>query len=302
MAKKYRDTLFRHYFNDKARLLELCNALVGEDGKNPDEITINTLDGLFFGKLKNDLSCVYRGKFLIIIEHQSTINENMPLRMLFYVAELLKQYIEPFKELLHQPKLLHLPRPEFFIFYNGRKKSEEFREMKLSDAFGGNCNIELAVKFYNINAGFNENFIKNVAPLKEYCFFVNRVEENKLTGMDINHAISEAINYCTENGVMARYLKKHKKEVLSMLGFEYNETEEKAALANYYRAEGMLEGREEGILEGRVEGRMKGRVEGREETMIDVVKKMLDIKLPIDQIMQISGWTKEQIFSFATKI
>ena len=36
--KKYRDGLFRHFFNDKARLLDLCNALLGTNGTDPDEI------------------------------------------------------------------------------------------------------------------------------------------------------------------------------------------------------------------------------------------------------------------------
>ena len=74
MAKKYRDGLFRNYFSDKKRLLGLCNLLTGENATDPDEIKINTLDGIFFGKLKNDISCLFRGKFLVIIEHQATIN------------------------------------------------------------------------------------------------------------------------------------------------------------------------------------------------------------------------------------
>ena len=106
MAEKYRDGLFRDYFNDKVRLLSLCNALLGTDGKNPDEIIINTLEGVFFDELKNDISCLYRDRLLVIIEHQTSINENMPLRMLFYVTELFRQHIEPFKELLHRPKVL----------------------------------------------------------------------------------------------------------------------------------------------------------------------------------------------------
>ena len=46
--KKYRDTFFRFYFNDKARLLSLCNALTGEDATDPNEIEINTARRNFF--------------------------------------------------------------------------------------------------------------------------------------------------------------------------------------------------------------------------------------------------------------
>ena len=68
LVEKYRDGLFRDYFSDKNRLLDLCNALLGETGNNPEEIKITTLEGVFFGNLKNDLSCIYRNNFLVLIE------------------------------------------------------------------------------------------------------------------------------------------------------------------------------------------------------------------------------------------
>lgn len=99
----------------------LCNLLTGEDATDPDEITINTLDGIFFDEFKNDISCLFRGKFLVIIEHQSTLNENMPLRMLFYAADLLRQYVDAYKKKIYGGKLLPLPAPQCFVFYNGIK-------------------------------------------------------------------------------------------------------------------------------------------------------------------------------------
>ena len=189
LSKKYKDGLFRDYFSDKNRLLDLCNALLQTDGKNPDEIVVNTLDGVFFGNLKNDLSCVYKNNFLVMIEHQSTPNENMPLRMLFYVAELLKQHIEPFKEKIYQLNQIDLPTPKFYLFYNGRKNEQEQRQMKLSTAFKNISDLELVVNFYNLNEGNNENFLKQSESLRSYCIFVNRVEKNLRDGMILEKAI-----------------------------------------------------------------------------------------------------------------
>ena len=86
MAEKYKDTLFRHYFNNPKHLLSPLNAFLGTDATDPNEIKINTLDGIFFDKVKNDISCEFRDRYLVLIEHQSTINENMPVRMLMYAA------------------------------------------------------------------------------------------------------------------------------------------------------------------------------------------------------------------------
>lgn len=281
MSKKYKDGLFRDYFSDKSRLLDLCNALLQTDGKNPDEIIVNTLDGVFFGNLKNDLSCVYKNNFLILLEHQSTPNENMPLRMLFYVAELLKQYIEPFKEKIYKLNQIELPTPKFYLFYNGRKNEPEQREMKLSTAFKNVSGLELVVNFYNLNEGNNENFLKESESLKSYCIFVNRVEKNLREGMILERAIQEAIDYCINADVMAEYLKMRRKEVVSMLGFEYDENLARKAIAD--------------------EAMQIGIEKGREEEKFEMVKNLLLAKTPLKYIVTATGWNEEKILKFAEK-
>ena len=42
---QYRDSVFRDFFNDKVRLLSLCNALLNTDYQDPNLIEINTLEG-----------------------------------------------------------------------------------------------------------------------------------------------------------------------------------------------------------------------------------------------------------------
>jgi predicted transposase/invertase (TIGR01784 family) len=277
LSKKYKDGLFRDYFSDKNRLLELCNALLKTDGKNPDEINVNTLNGVFFGKVKNDLSCVYKNNFMVIIEHQSTPNENMPLRMLFYVAELLKQYIEPFREKIYQLKQIELPTPKIYVFYNGREKDLEQRQMKLSTAFKNYSGLELIVDFYNLNEGNNEDFLKQTKSLKNYCIFVNRVEKNLREGMILEKAINESINYCINADIMAEYLKTRRKEVVSMLGFEYDE---EAA---------MRVQREEGIAIGEA------------KKQAEIVKNLLTTNLSLEEIARVVGLNEEKILEFAGK-
>ena len=64
----------------------------------------------------------------------------------------------------------------------------------------------------------------------------------------------------------------------------------------YVTLELMMQEREEkGRAEGRAEGLVEGRAEGRIENMIETIKKMLSIKIPFDDIIKISGWSREQI-------
>ena len=84
---QYRNSVFCSYFQDTSRLLSLCNAILNTDYKDSSELEITTLEGTFFSKIKNDISCKIGDHFLVLVEHQSSINENMPFRCLSYVSE-----------------------------------------------------------------------------------------------------------------------------------------------------------------------------------------------------------------------
>ncbi|MCR5833149.1 MAG: Rpn family recombination-promoting nuclease/putative transposase [Selenomonadaceae bacterium] len=267
MTKQYRDGLFRSYFSDKKRLLSLCNLLTGEDATDTEELTINTLDGIFFDGLKNDISCIFRNRFLVIIEHQSTINENMPLRILFYASELLRQYADKHRNKIYREQLLHLPEPKFFVFYNGRKKEAARRQMRLSDAFGKSACLEAVVELYNLNEGMNDDFISADEYLNDYCTFVNMTEKYFAQGMDKEHAIAAAFAYCISHGVMKEYLSDHRKELASMLAMEYDAEAAKQAWI------------EQGIEQGK----------------LFMIKNMLEMKMPLKDIARVAGLTEEEV-------
>ena len=59
---------------------------------------------------------------LSLYEHQSTKNPNLPLRFLNYIADLYSAMTEG--ENLYGEKMIPIPTPEFYIFYNGRYRAE----------------------------------------------------------------------------------------------------------------------------------------------------------------------------------
>ena len=261
---KYKDSMFRDYFNDKVRLLSLCNALLNTNFTNPDELEINTLDGVFFSQIKNDLSCLIQNRLIIIIEHQSTINENMPLRMLFYITELLRRRFKGKHRKLYNEQIIHLPKPEFFVIYNGKAPEQEYREMKLSNAFEGDDSmLELVVKVYNVNEGRNDDLLKRCEFLNSYCIFINRVRYNLGVGMSIREAITEAVRYCESQDVMKEYLESKEWELMDMIDFEFDINEAKEV----WKEEAMAQGMAQGKAEGRVEGRAEGKVESLRNIM-----------------------------------
>lgn len=236
---RYRDSVFRSYFNDSTRLLSLCNAVLGTQYTNPDELNINTLEGIFFDKQKNDISCTIGNHFLVLVEHQTTVNENMPFRCLSYVTELLNNLVKNKNRLYHKV-LIRFPKPKFFVLYNGDKDEPLQREMRLSDAFDGDStSLQLVVTAFNINYGLSQPLLQKCRYLSDYSMLIGKVKEGIGLGLSLRDAISSAVKFCRDNGIMGNYLVEHSEEVFNMLALEWNMDD---ALQARFE-----EGRDEGI-------------------------------------------------------
>ena len=155
--------------------------------------------------------------------------------------------------------------------------------------------------FYNLNAGNNERFIERSKNLDEYCFFVNRVEKNKQSGMKQEEAIAEAINHCISWGIMSEYLGMHKKEVASMLDWEYDDELAKKV----QRQEAYEEAYEEAYAEAYKEATemyKKATKETTEKNTLEMIKGLLKEKFPIAGISRVTGWSEDKILQVAKDI
>lgn len=256
--KSVRDTMFRHYFNGghgsgtpNMRLLSLINALQGADYTDLNLLKINTLDGSFFSSLKNDVSCTMDSTYLILIEHQSTINDNMPVRFLSYADELFKLHLQPFREKIYKSRLVSLPTPEFHVFYDGEDTSFDQKTLRLSRAFAmPGRNLELIVQCHNLNPGKSQLLKALCKPLRDYSSFSNKFKEYRNQNISINDSVRMTIDYCLKNGIMTDYLTNNESEVINMFGFEWNEEDERKALIEL----GEERGEQRGIAVGEKRG------------------------------------------------
>ena len=243
---QYRDTVFRDYFNNPNRLLSLCNAILETNYKDESEIEINTLEGNFFSGQKNDVSCAIQDRFLVMVEHQSTVNPNMPFRFLSYVAQLFNNLVKA-REKIYRNEEIQFPDPLFYVFYDGDSNEPLEQELRLSDLLKGTSHrLELIVKMYNINDGTEQPLLQKCDYLRDYSKLVGKVKKGLLEGLTRRQAIISAINWCIENGFMQNYLLQKKDEVFGMLDWQWNMNEAQAAWEN----KGRELGREEGITRG----------------------------------------------------
>lgn len=270
--RKYKDSVFTALFNDKEKLVELYNALEGTDYK-PDEtdVEIATLQDMLFMEQLNDVSFTVNGKLVILIEHQSTINENMPVRCLMYIGRVYEKLLEA--DNVYRRKLIPIPTPEFIVLYNGADALEDEKVLKLSSAFieQGINELELSVRVVNINKGRNEAVTARSRTLNDYVKFTSRVRENKEKGVSLEAAIEEAVRYCEEHGILAEFLRKNGSEVVNMLYAEFNLDDARRVWTE--------EGKEEGKQEEKI------------ETAINLLRKGMDIPL----ISEVTGLSEKAI-------
>jgi predicted transposase/invertase (TIGR01784 family) len=274
--KKYKSSVFSLFFNDSEKLIELYNAIENAHYAKDTPVEINTLeDALFLDRL-NDISFLLDGKLIVLIEHQSTLNENMPLRLLLYIGRVYEKLLDG--KNIYRQKLLKIPKPDFIVLYNGAREFPDQSLLKLSDAFEDAdipALLDLTVKVYNINNDRNPGILQKSGALKDYAAFIARVKANKAAGMALEAAIENAIKYCIENSIMREFLKKHGSEVHNMLFTEFNIDDAKLIWQEEAREDGVEEGIQKGIQKGRKEGRKEGLEEGIKKGVADSALKML---------------------------
>ncbi|MDR2210009.1 MAG: Rpn family recombination-promoting nuclease/putative transposase [Spirochaetaceae bacterium] len=274
----YKDSVFSLLFSEPETLRELYSALEGVPLDKEIPITINTLSDVLYMERYNDISFTIGNKLVILIEHQSSVNPNMPLRILLYIARIYEKIIE--RKSLYRETLLKIPRPEFFVLYNGPKPYPDQSTLRLSDAFENTEDIkaaglppelELTVKVYNINKGHNEGLVKKCAALSGYSTFIDKIREHRQT-MPLEAAMKTAIEYCIEHNVLSKFLVERSSEVINMLLTEWNWDDAKEVWQEEASAAALAKGIAEGRAKGIAEGRAKGIVEERRE-VLDMLEK-----------------------------
>ena len=298
--RNYKDSvfvdLFAHDVTAKENFISLYNALHGTnlDAKTTDVQPV-MLEQVLYMKYYNDIAMLIDGKIVILIEHQSTINQNMPFRFLEYIARIYEKITT--KDEKFGRKLVKLPVPEFYVFYNGKDDYPVESVMKLSDAFmqldsklknqleNTSYPLEISVKVININVDKENPILKHCETLKQYSEFIEQVRSN------IENAVSEplttAIKQAIKKGFLSDYLNRKSTEVQNMLLAEYDYDTDIAVQRKEAFDDGVSIGRNEGISIGLLQGEYK--------KAIETAKVLKSAGVEINLIINSTGLSPEEI-------
>jgi predicted transposase/invertase (TIGR01784 family) len=280
--KHYKDSVFSLYLGEPERLIEVFNAVEGTNYPADTPVVINTLEDALWKNRINDLSFVLDGQIVILIEHQSTINNNMALRMLLYCARIYEKMLP--NNAIYRRSLITIPTPRFVVLYNGADEFPEHEVQYLSEAFAvqeESPMLQLKVDIYNINYNKSPQLIQKSKSLMDYSLFIHAVKQEQAAGQDFSDAVRNAIRYCIAHDIMKEFLSQHGSEVENMLFTEWNMDEALAVATD----------------EGREQGRKEGRKEGQEEGIKKSIRLLKDVlspeiiaekfSLPLDYVQRI---------------
>jgi len=284
--RRYKDSVFVDLFSTdktaKANFLSLYNALHGTDYQSTAILKNIRLKQVLYMSFANDVSYLVDNKIIVLAEHQSTINPNMPIRCLEYIARLYEQFYKSKEK--YSRKQLAIPTPEFYVFYNGKEPYRGDSLLKLSDSFTQTHDeyaLELSVKVVNINYDKASEILKLCKPLEQYSLFVDAVRRN--IAVDKEHGFEKAIKECIQNDILREYLQRKSKEVLNMLIGEYDYDTDIAVQ------------REESFDMGLAEGKSLGLAQGSHQKALETAKTMLTMGYPLVDICKISGLTTDEV-------
>ena len=283
---KYKNSVFVDlFFEDESaekNEISLYNALHEEPLPAGTRVRKIRVDDVLYMNFCNDISFGIEDKVMVFGEHQSTINENMPLRDLLYIGRALEQIV-PVRD-RYRKKAVRLPTPEFYTFYNGKEPWSREKTLYLSDTYARKEEapmLELCVKVININPEEGHEILDRCGILREYSEFVEILRKHQQT--DSSDAYKNAIEECMKAGILADYLKKKGSEVVNMLIAEYD-----------YDLDVEVQ-REEAYAAGKEEGRQEGREEGQKEKLQEQVKRKLEKGKSVDTIAEELEESREEI-------
>lgn len=286
--REMKSTVFTTFFGDPENAAKLYTALEGVPAK-PEDIEYTTLEGVLFLVRKNDMAFTVKNRVLVISEHQSTVNSNMPLRDVIYYGRTMEQLLEAVD--IYRRKIIPIPTPEFFIFYNGNEKYPPEKILKLSDSYIEKTNtpmLELLVKVININLPVGHDILVKCRPLYEYSWFVQKVKEYTEQLSDRDLAVEQAIRDCIRAGIFSDFVRRHGSEAVNMLFTQFNLEDAK----KIWREEAFEDGEEAGIEKG-IRFALFKQIQRKLQKGKTVEQIAEELEEPLENILQICATIQE---------
>lgn len=306
------DKMFRSILSDKKEMVNFLNQFLNLHDKieveNLQQCNTNFITKKFKEK-RSDI--IYRLKdkpIYFLVEHQSTIDKNMPHRLYEYVGEIIKS--EAIIQHTYLPKDLY-PVVVPIVIYTG------FRKWKIDTNFSKKQFLVNFYERYQIDMEYNliavQDYTFEELLGKKTLFSSIMIIEKCKTKEELNEYMDKIIDKIKETKDKEKLLEIIVNIIKPMVGEKSaNRMLEKISkesegenmspvqkmlfdLKKEALKEGREEGREKGREEGREEGKVEGIKEGIKEGITKVVKGMLKFGEQDEKIVKYTGISKKEL-------
>ena len=295
MSKKLKmkdDIVFKAFFSRNVHYLKsFLSAILGKQIKIKKVIHDARLEQLTkemkYGIL--DLEVELEDGEIVNVEMQLRDNKNIEKRTTFYASKKIVEQLEPNGNYEELKRVIVIA----ILDYNLTDLEEYITETVRVVSNHKEYELNNVVKYYYIEL---EKFRKQNPDMQDernqWLAFIDMergdlLEMAKKENKEIKDAVKDYEVLTGDEEI------KRLTEVRLM-----SELEEQSALATARAKgteEGLKQGKEEGLKQGKEEGLKLGKEEGLKQGKEEIAKKLLEMNLPLKQIIEVTGLSKEEI-------
>ncbi len=288
MAKKRNshDSGYKKLFSNPELVRQLLTGFVNEEWINSIEFsTLERIDKSFVSDefIERESDLIYKAKFagediyiFLLIEFQSTVDRFMSLRMLHYIIEL-------YENLVKNYKLKTLPAVFPVMLYNGEKRWTAPEELHILIEKSIPGRYMPGFGYYKIAENeFGKEFLKSLQNVVGALFYTENCSGEELQ---------------QEIDIIVDLVKTEKPDEIKLFAnwFRYMFQDRKDLVVEIQEIEEVKSMLRTSIKQLARESKLEGKIEGIHIKAVETAGALLNKKMPVKEIAEITGLSVEEI-------
>ncbi|WMJ82291.1 Rpn family recombination-promoting nuclease/putative transposase [Clostridium sp. MB40-C1] len=312
------DVGYKHIFSHKGTFLELIRSFINKDWVNlieEDDLVLADKSYILSDFEEEESDIVYKinieGQeviFYVLLEFQSRVDFQMPIRLLFYMTEIWRDVLKNTLKKDRRKKEFKLPSVVPIVIYNGKNRwtaNTNFKEMLQGyELFGDNV-LDFNYILFDVNRYDKEDLLE-IANMVSLVFLLEQniskeelVKRLRSSAFVLKRIKPEQFDVFKKwlKGIVKPRLDKNSQEQVDEILDKSNQGEVDDMVSNLgktldkIKEDAIKEGRKEGIQEGIQQGIQQGKLEGRLETARNLLRMGMDLLT----VVKATGLSHEEI-------
>lgn len=303
------DKSYKDLYSNKEVFIDLVKSTLNAQwakGLKSEQLTLVNRSYISSDYEEKESDIVYKANvdgseviFYVLLEFQSSIDYRMPLRLFFYISEILREYAKNAKHEAYD-KNIKIPAVVPLVLYNGKAAWDvpvRFRDIVESEELFGDNIIDFKYNLFDVNNKYSKEELINNKGITSAIFlldqkiepkeFLDRIKTIALFFDSLNEKEMQVLKHWIENSVEDRFAK----EAVKILSSSKEEVEGMVASNAFLITEMETKAKEKGMREGMVESKREDIIEILSE-IGEVPSNLKKIIYEQDDIEILRQWLK----------